>query len=62
MWTVIYITPDAQKAERIQDDLSDEGFIVKIRQAQTVGGQYEILVPESEVEEVQHVIGAILHP
>lgn len=60
MWTVIYIAPSAKKAERIQDKLSEEGFMVKIRQANTTREQYEILVPEAEVEEVQHVLGPIL--
>lgn len=61
MWTVIYIAPSVKKAERIQDKLSEEGFMVKIRQAKTAREQYEILVPEAEVEEVQHILGPILH-
>lgn len=61
MWTVIFIAPDAKKAERIQDKLSEEGFMVKIRSAKTSRDQFEILVPETEVEEVQNVLGSILH-
>lgn len=61
MWTVIYIAPSTEKAERIQDQLSKEGFMVKVRQANTAREQYEILVPETEVEEVQDVLGPILH-
>lgn len=61
MWTAIYIAPNLKKAERIQDKLSDEGFMVKIRQASTAREQYEILVPEAEVEEIQHIIAPFLH-
>jgi hypothetical protein len=60
MWTVIYIAPSEKIAERIQQRLTDEGFLVKVREAK-VSKQYEILVPESEVLEVQEVLGSILH-
>lgn len=58
MWTVIYIAPSAKIAERIQDRLTAEGFLVKIRQA-SVSKQYELLVPESELEEIQDVLNSI---
>lgn len=60
MWTVIYIAPSAKIADRIQQRLTDEGFLVKIREAR-VSKQYEILVPESELHEVQEVLSTILH-
>ncbi|BAH42357.1 MULTISPECIES: hypothetical protein [Bacillales] len=60
MWTVIYIAPSARIAERIQQRLTDEGFLVKIREGK-VSKQYEILVPESELNEVRDVLGTILH-
>ncbi|MGF9819937.1 glutamate decarboxylase [Brevibacillus agri] len=60
MWTVIYIAPSAKIAERIQQRLTDEGFLVKVREAK-VSKQYEILVPESELNEVRDVLGSILH-
>jgi hypothetical protein len=60
MWTVIYIAPSAKIAERIQDKLTEEGFLVKIRQS-GMSRQFEILVPAGEVEEVQEVLSAILH-
>lgn len=61
VWKVIYIAPSAKKAEQIQDRLAEEGFLAKIRHAHSARGQFEILVPESEVEEVQPIMGAILH-
>lgn len=60
MWTVIYIAPSARIAERIQQRLTDEGFLVKVREAK-VSKQFEILVPEGELHEVQEVLGTILH-
>jgi hypothetical protein len=60
VWTVIYIAPSARIAERIQQRLTDEGFLVKVREAK-VSKQYEILVPESELQEVQEVLATILH-
>ncbi|AIG25246.1 glutamate decarboxylase [Brevibacillus sp. 7WMA2] len=60
MWTVIYIAPSAKIAERIQHRLTSEGFLVKVREAK-VSKQYEILVPEGELSEVQEVLGTVLH-
>ncbi|GAB7388644.1 hypothetical protein BSNK01_24820 [Bacillaceae bacterium] len=59
MWTVIYVTHSAKVAEKIKDRLTEEGFLVKIRQAK-VGKQYEILVPQSELPEVQEILSSIL--
>ncbi|MET3290972.1 UNVERIFIED_CONTAM: hypothetical protein ABID98_003542 [Brevibacillus sp. OAP136] len=55
MWTVIYIAPSARIAERIQHRLTDEGFLVKVRET-GVSKQFEILVPQSELHEVQEVL------
>jgi ribosomal protein S8 len=61
MWTVIYIAPSAKIAERIQHKLEAEGFLIKIRQTHVTNQQYEILVPEGEVDEVQELLNTILH-
>ncbi|UOF92657.1 glutamate decarboxylase [Fodinisporobacter ferrooxydans] len=61
MWTVIYIAPNAKSAERIQDRLTSEGFLVKMRASNLAKQQYEILVPETELDEVQEVLKDILH-
>jgi ribosomal protein S8 len=61
MWTVIYIAPSVKIAERIQEQLTDEGFLVKMKQASGSKQQYEILVPESEIDEIQEVLNSFLH-
>ena len=61
MWTVIYIAPTARIADRIKDKLTEEGFLVKVRAINLTKTQFEILVPEGEVLEVQEVLNAILH-
>jgi hypothetical protein len=60
MWTVIYIAQSGKVADQIKDRLAEEGFFPKIRQT-SVSKQYEILVPESELDEVQEVLKDILH-
>lgn len=61
MWTVIYIAPTAKIAERIRQKLSEEGFLVQVRPINLTKQQYEILVPEGELDEVQEVLSTILH-
>jgi hypothetical protein len=61
MWTVIYIAPTTRIAERIKQKLTEEGFLVQVRPINLTSQQYEILVPEGELEEVQEVLNAILH-
>ncbi|MCY9515320.1 glutamate decarboxylase [Paenibacillus apiarius] len=61
MWTVIYIAPTANLADKIQTRLTEEGFLVQIRPIHLSKQQFEILVPSGEVEEVQEVLNSILH-
>jgi hypothetical protein len=61
MWTVIYIAPTAKIAERIRQKLTDEGFLVQVRPINLTKQQFEILVPEGELNDVQEVLSAILH-
>jgi len=60
MWTVIYIAPTEKIADRIKKKLTEEGFLVQVRSINLTKNQYEILVPEGELEEVQEVLNAIL--
>lgn len=62
MWTVIYIAPTAKMADMIKRRLTDEGFLVQTRPVNMSKGQFEILVPSGELEEVQEVLNYILHP
>lgn len=56
MWTVIYIAPSKETAERMEQKLSEEGFLVKIRPSSLSKNQYEILVPEGELDDVQEIL------
>lgn len=59
MWTVIYITTVEKTAKKICDQLTSEGFLVKVRLSKRFQ-QYEILVPKSELKEVEEVLTTIL--
>lgn len=59
MWTVIYIAPSMKMAEKIQERLVAEGFLVKISPSK-FGKQFEILVPEGELDEVKEAISSVL--
>ncbi|TBL75055.1 glutamate decarboxylase [Paenibacillus thalictri] len=61
MWTVIYIAPTAKIAERIKEKMTEEGFLVQVRAISMTKNQFEILVPEGELEEAQEVLNSILH-
>jgi len=61
MWKVIYIAPTAKIAERIKNKLSEEGFLVQVRPINLSKQQFEIVVPEGELEDVQEVLNEILH-
>lgn len=61
MWTVIYIASGERTAGTIKQKLTAEGFLVKLRQTNIAKQQFEILVPESELDEVQEVLKDILH-
>ncbi|MDF2923008.1 MAG: hypothetical protein K0R57_1922 [Paenibacillaceae bacterium] len=60
MWTVIYIAPTEKFAERIKNKLTEEGFLVQVRSINMTKNQYEILVPEGELQDVQEVLNTIL--
>ena len=59
MWTVIFITQTKEMAETLKKLLHDAGLLVKVRSIGASGGQYgcyEILLPESEVEEGHSIL------
>ncbi|MBO8136680.1 MAG: glutamate decarboxylase [Desulfotomaculum sp.] len=62
MWTVVYIAQNKAEAEKMQQRLTREGFLVKIK---PIGGSkksdassYEILVPAAEIDEAMEVINS----
>jgi hypothetical protein len=61
MWTVIYIAPTLRISERIRERLTNEGFLVQVKAINLAKQQYEILVPEGELDEVQEVLNSILN-
>ena len=61
MWTVIYIAPTLRLAEKICARLTAEGFLARQRQTGAGRQQYEILVPESELDDVKELLNDILH-
>jgi acetylornithine/succinyldiaminopimelate/putrescine aminotransferase len=61
MWTVIYIAQSEKQARQIVDRLTAEGFLAKLRQTSVSRQQFEIVVPEAELDEVQEVLNDILH-
>lgn len=60
MWTVIYIAPTEKIADRIKSKLTEEGFLVQVRAINLTKNQFEILVPEGELQDVQEVLNSIL--
>ncbi|MGE5576658.1 MAG: glutamate decarboxylase [Syntrophothermus sp.] len=64
MWTVVYIAPNRPVGEMIKQKLEKEGLLVMLRPISIQGekeggsGNFELLVPESEVEEAQEILGS----
>ncbi len=60
MWTVVYMAQSKDIAVKLQELLTNEGILVKIRPIsknhENNDNYYEVLVPESEVEEAHSVI------
>lgn len=64
MWTVVHVAQSKIEVEKIQKALSDQGVLVKIRQiGKSKNGQmlYEILVPNSEVDDACGVLTSITY-
>lgn len=60
MWTVVYMAQSKEIATTMQDLLTNEGILVKLRPIsknhENNDNYYEVLVPEAEVEEAHSVI------
>lgn len=63
MWTVVFIAPNKEEAERIRNVLSREGILVKLKAIgqshQGVNCSVEILVPEAEADEALEIINTL---
>lgn len=60
MWTVVYMAQSKDIAARLQELLTEEGILVKLRPIsknhENSDNYFEVLVPEAEVEEAHSVI------
>ncbi|HCS74503.1 MAG TPA: hypothetical protein DIW17_11600 [Clostridiales bacterium] len=60
MWRVVYLAQTKEIADSISDLLSREGFWIKVkpvyRNVSIKDNYYEILIPESEAEEVHTLL------
>lgn len=60
MWTVVYMAQSKEIATKLQELLTKEGILVKLRPISKMhennDNYFEVLVPEAEVEEAHSVI------
>ncbi|HHY24595.1 MAG TPA: hypothetical protein GX527_10275 [Clostridiaceae bacterium] len=60
MWTVVYMAQSKEIAINLQNLLTNEGILVKLRPVskdeEKNNDYFEILVPEAEIEEAHGVI------
>ena len=60
MWTVVYMAQNQEVVETLKSILEQEGLLVKVRPVSRSddgeGTCFEVLVPESEVEEAHGII------
>jgi hypothetical protein len=64
MWTVVYLAPNKEAADRIAKILSQEGLLTKVRESKSIieggSGYIEVLVPEMEVDEAHDILLEII--
>jgi len=58
MWTAVYLATGLESAQKIENKLKNEGFLVKVKLFSKEGDEelYEILAPEFEANEIQSVL------
>lgn len=58
MWTVVYLATGLDEAKKVEQKLTEEGFLVKVKLFSKECDEelYEILAPELETEEIQEVL------
>lgn len=71
MWKVVYIAPNRSIAETLRDLLDGEGILATLRPLGGFSkensvpherGSFELLVPESELEEATDVLSGAIGP
>lgn len=56
MWTVVYITQSFETADKIKELLEKAEILVMLRRVEENSDSYEILVPDTEIEEAHNII------
>lgn len=59
MWTVVYVAQSRNGASRLKGTLSQQGILVKTKlvgRKKNQDGIYEILVPETEVDDACSIL------
>ncbi|HHY90664.1 MAG TPA: hypothetical protein GX503_03280 [Clostridiales bacterium] len=56
MWTVIYVACNEAERKKVEKRLTEEGFLVKVKQIGRKDGAYEVLVPRTEASEAHQVL------
>lgn len=60
MWTVVYMAQSKENIEKLQHILEEKNILVMVRSVnreyENEDGYYELLVPESEVEQTHSII------
>jgi menaquinone-dependent protoporphyrinogen IX oxidase len=60
MWTVVYMAQSKEIATKLEELLTKEGILVKLRPVtknrENNDDYYEVLVPQAEIEEAHSVI------
>jgi hypothetical protein len=62
MWTVVYLAHGKQEADKIQNALTEQCILVKVKsigKAKNGNGIFEILVPQLEVEDAYAVLSSL---
>lgn len=64
MWTVVYVAQNVEEFNKVKNALTKDGILVKSRQIgkkKDNRGTFEILVPETEVDDASMVLTSITY-
>ncbi|EYE88596.1 hypothetical protein Q428_06980 [Fervidicella metallireducens AeB] len=64
MWTVIHVAQNSEEKDKIYNALTEQGLLVKVRQigkGKNGQGIFEILVPQSEVDDACIILTSITY-
>ncbi|MCX7885568.1 MAG: glutamate decarboxylase [Caloramator sp.] len=64
MWTVVYVAQSIEERDKIQKALCEQGVLVKIKKIgkkNDDNGLYEILVPQTEVDDAYIILTSIIY-